>query len=248
MTIMKLKLLLLLLITALFHFISGYTSDQPKLSMLIFMDKDCSLCEDLLINLLPELDEQFYLEYTFYQKEEEDALFLLEEITREFGETSRYPVILVGNRLLQGLEIYTRLKETLLEFSQGDDCCIPLHYNFLNDLHNPFETAFPVYLTYIFSSESIFQPAPDSTFSTLQEEFPLLEIREFNLSTAEGREMNGNLCSKYQIPEDDVDLTPKVFIGNDLLYSEEINYDALRRLILKYKDRFNVQPWPSTGH
>ena len=81
--------------------------------MLIFLSENCVICDDFQIHYLPDLESKYHLEYTLYYDYDDNSKELLKEIENEFGKIEDFPIILMGNELIIGDEIYSKLEATI---------------------------------------------------------------------------------------------------------------------------------------
>ena len=238
---MKKVLFIIILLTCRFWLLFGNDDESPKISMLIFLTDNCDICIDLQFTYLPDLENKHNLEYTLYYDYEDNAGPLLSVIENEFGKIEVFPIILIGNVLIKGNEIYSKLETTIEEYASLGGCCVPLLY----EIEEKQESAdkFPVHIAYIYGNNSSEFKKTNSDFTELKEKYPLMIIKQFNIETDEGNQMNNALCKFYHLTEKDYNKTPKIFIGDDTLLESQVNFDSIKMLITKYKENEEIAPW-----
>jgi len=235
----KIILFFILILTGFSLF--GISDGTVKINMLIFVTENCEICDDLQTSILPDLESKYHLEYTIYYDFNENTKALLKEIEQEFGKLEEYPVILMGSQLITGDEIYSKFESLIEEFAGMGGCCVPLLFNFQEKQVS--SAIFPVHMAYIFDKTDAELNQTDNDLEKLKGIYPSLNIREFNLDTLEGEQMNQALCKYYNLTEKDYLKTPKMFIGNETLLDMQFNIDTLKMLIRKYQENEDLAPW-----
>ena len=238
---MKNKIMIIILFFCIFSVLCGIEGEQPKLNMLIFLSENCEICEDFLIQILPALENKHHLEYTIYYDYEDNAKYLLTEIENEFGKMEKFPIVLMGNELIKGDEIYSKLEATIEEYSSLGGCCVPLLYEF--EQKEEESNKFPVYIAYVYGNDVAEFKKTNNDLEELTENYPLLTIKKFNIETIEGKRINDSLCKTYHIADKDYNKTPKMFVGDDLLIESQVNFDSIKMLIIRYKENEEISPW-----
>ncbi|MBC8186470.1 hypothetical protein H8E88_35770 [candidate division KSB1 bacterium] len=240
---MRKALIITILIFCNFINLFGYDSESIKINMLIFLSENCEICDDFLINQLPDLESKYYIEYTLYYDYEENSKALLREIEKEFGKVGDFPIILMGNDLIKGDEIYSKLETTIEDYVRLGGCCVPLLYEFEQNLTAEDSHKFPVHIAHIFGNDSKENQNTNNIFDELKAKYPLLEIKEFDIETENGMQKNKALCKFYNFAEGDYDKTPKIFIGEDVLIGSQVDFDSIKMLIVRYQDDEEVPAW-----
>ncbi len=238
---MKKVLIIIILIFCNFIYLFGYNNESIKINMLILISENCVICDDFQINILPDLESKYHLEYTFYYGYEDNSKALLTEIENEFGKIEDFPIILMGNELIIGDEIYSKLEATIEKYSSLGGCCVPLLYEFEQKAEE--SNKFPAHIAYIYGKDIAEFKKTNSDLSELKEKYPLLTIKKFNIEMDEGKRMNDALCKSYNIADKDYNKTPKIFIGDDSLIEFQVNFDSIEMLIIRYKENEEISPW-----
>lgn len=135
---MKKLFIIIILVSCCFLYSSESEIQQEisKVQLLIFLSEECDICFDVLNFLIPELEEKYLLEMNIYYGDENDSKILLAEIKKEFGKIEEFPIILIGNKLIRGDEVYTKLEVIIDEYSHSGGCCVPLLYEVENKSEN----------------------------------------------------------------------------------------------------------------
>ena len=55
--------------------------------------------------------------------------------------------------------------------------------------------------------------------------------------------MNNALCGLLELTETDQYNAPKIFIGNEVLKEDQLNYDSIRMLIKRHQENEDIAPW-----
>jgi len=238
---MKRVFFLIILLSSSVLFCFGEEDDMIKIQMLIFLTDDCAICDDFISFILPDMETKHNLEYTLYYEFEDNAKTLLKEIEKEFGKIEVFPIILMGSVLIKGDEIYSKLETTIEEYASLGGCCVPLLFEV--EERQESSDKFPVHIAYIYGKNSTEFKRTNSNFNELEEKYPLLIIKKFNIETDEGKLMNNALCKFYHLAEKDYKKTPKVFIGDDTLLETQVNFNSIKMLIIKYRENEETAPW-----
>jgi len=240
---MKKIFFVIILFSFSFLFSSDFDQEMPKVQLLLFLSEECEICFDVLNILIPELEEKYFLEINIYCEDEAHSKLLLSEIEKEFGKNDEFPIILIGNKLIRGDEVYTKLEEIINEYSHSGGCCVPLLYEIEQEISAVDSLTFPVHIAYIYRKNAAEFKNTNSSLKKLKDKYPLLEIKEFNIDSDEGKQMNNTLCKFYNLAEKDYNKTPKIFIGDDVLLDSQINYDSIKMLIIRNEEIENKLPW-----
>ena len=238
---MKKTFFLILLICSSCVLLSGNSDESPKIHLLILLTEDCFVCNDLQNNILPELESKHHLEYTLYYDFEDSAKSLLSEIEQEFGKIDDFPIILMGNKLIEGDEIYSKLETTIDEYAGLGGCCVPLLFDFEEKQQS--SDKFPVHIAYIYRKDSAEFESTLSNLKKLKQMYISLDIKKYNLDTENGKQVNDALCTFFNVAEKNYNKTPKMFIGDDTLIEDQVNYDAIKMLIKRYQENEDIAPW-----
>ena len=238
---MKKKLIIIIVLICISWILYGIDGEQPKINMLIFLSENCGICDDFQIQILPALESKHHLEYTLYYDYEDNAKALLTEIENEFGKMENFPIVLMGNELIKGDEIYSKLEATIEEYSSLGGCCVPLLYEYEQKAEEL--NKFPVYIAYIYGKDIAEIKKTNNDLNELKEKYPLLTIKKFDIETDKGKRMNDTLCKFYHIADKDYNKIPKIFIGYDILLESQVNFDSIEMLIIRYKENEEISPW-----
>ena len=238
---MKKLLIIIILIFGTFIYLFGNNSESIKINMLIFLSDNCVICDDFLFYQFPYLESKYHLEYTLYYDYEENSEALLREIENEFGKVEDFPIILIGNELIIGDEIYSKLEAAIEKYSNLGGCCVPLLYEFEQKKEE--SNKLSVHIAYIYGKDIAEFKKTNSDFEKLKEKYPLLTFKKINIETDEGKRINDALCEFYHIADKDYNKTPKIFIGDETLIQSQVNFDSIKMLIIRYGDNKEISPW-----
>ena len=238
---MKKILFFIILVLGALLYSSEPEHDSPKINMLIFLTDNNENCNDLQLYILPELESKHHLEYTLYYDFEDSAKSLLSEIEQEFGKIDDFPIILMGNKLIEGDEIYSKLETTIDEYAGLGGCCVPLLFDFEEKQQS--SDKFPVHIAYIYRKDSAEFERTLSNLEKLKQMYILLDFKKYNIDTENGKQVNDALCTFFNVVEKNYNKTPKMFIGDDTLIEDQVNYDAIKMLIKRYQENEDIAPW-----
>ncbi|RLC51894.1 MAG: hypothetical protein DRH79_05565, partial [Candidatus Cloacimonadota bacterium] len=120
-------------------------------------------------------------------------------------------------------------------------CCVPLLFDFEEKQQS--SDKFPVHIAYIYRKDSAEFERTLSNLEKLKQMYILLDIKKYNLDTENGKQVNDALCTFFNVAEKNYNKTPKMFIGDDTLIEDQVNYDAIKMLIKRYQENEDIAPW-----
>lgn len=259
------------LITAILLLLTGLASaDEPVARFFVFQAQDCAYCravdEEVLIPLAAEYGGRVEIRtFDIGAFENYEVLLRLE---RQYGVPGlAIPQIFIGDQVLMGEEQIRdelpRIVDQCLD--QGgcpfpsEDMPIAAPQGTPGSTPDPFceepgssdETgmcevvegalAAPVYIAYFHSPGCAECDRVAHDLSYLQDEYPNLEVRSFDINTC--APLNEAMCEREGIPPEKRLLAPAVFVGNEYLVGRDLTHDRLEEVIIRHSQVGCIPPW-----
>ncbi|MDO9577569.1 MAG: hypothetical protein Q7J16_06750 [Candidatus Cloacimonadales bacterium] len=101
----------------------------------------------------------------------------------------------------------------------------------------------PIYIAYFFKTGCKHCDRTYYDLKQIKSKYPQTIIREYNIASQEGMNLNEALCKKYQIPENKHLVTPMVFLGNEYLMEEKARFRNIEDIIRADFSSLQISPW-----
>jgi glutaredoxin len=162
----------------------------------------------------------------------------LAKLENRFGKKeSDLPVLIIGNHLLSGeREVMEKLDPLILEYqAKGGIPTPPVEIQSTMAAAPSKSSDVSIELTYFHQEGCPRCDRANALLKYLLGKYPKLNIKEVNLNTSDGKQLNEILSNRLNIPSEKRLIAPAIFIGNKYLPPEEITLSGLESLILKYE-------------
>ena len=246
------------------------SAQQPVARIFVFQAQDCAHCRAVEEDILTPLSQQYgaQLEIRFFDVGAPGNYEVMLRLERESGLSgAAIPEVFIDDQVLVAEEPIREQLQGLIDsclaaggcdFPSGD---VPVAAPSLpsdtaatpycEEPANPAdagvcevvggELAAPVSVAYFYSPGCLECDRVARDLSYLEQEYPHLEIRSFDINTC--APLNEAICDRYGIPAEERLLTPALFIGNECLIGEEISVERLEALIQRYGEEPCTVPW-----
>jgi len=247
----KLILLFLFLIIVVLGIDGGRSSNifalsEGKVRMFMFYAEDCSHCQSIINEFLPELKKKYgpIIEVKYFEIGEPKNYELLREMEREYGDTSNeIPAIFIDSFVLgSGEEIEENLDSIVGQcISKGGCDWPPLPEGTLTEVKEISPASNKVIHLIYFSRPGCKEcQRVRYLLNHLKLKYSYLQIEEYDLSLKESKELEVNLCIKYGVPRKKWLVSPVIFVGEDYLLEDKVNDVNLEMLLSKYSERGTI--------
>ena len=216
------------------------SSQQPgRMDLYFFFAQDCQPCQTILQSYLPTLKPlNPFIEIKTFDVGNPVYYEALLKLESRFGKKeSELPVVVIGNHFLSGeREVMEKLTPLIIEYqAKGEIPTPPLEISSAIASPPPKASGVSIELTYFHQKGCPKCDRANALLKYLLGKYPKLNIKEVNLNTPDGKQLNEILSNRIQLPSEKRLIAPALFIGNDYLPPEEIVLSRVESLILKYE-------------
>jgi glutaredoxin len=212
-------------------------SEQPgRIDLYFFYAEDCESCQVILQSYLPTLRPLFpSLEIKTFDVANPSYYEALAEMEKRLGrKESELPVGFIGDQILSGeKEFMERLNPLLLEYQMKGGAALPPLG--ISSKPKPSGKTFSVDLAYFHQKGCPKCERTNYLLKYLRGKYPHLNIKEIDLNTPDGKQLNETLSNRVNLPAEKRLIAPTIFIGNDHLSPEEVTESRIETLIRKYE-------------
>lgn len=227
-------------------------SPEGKVRMFIFYAEDCPHCDYLIHDLLPQLEQKWgpVIEKRLFEISDAQNYDLLVKMENQYDDIeNEIPTVFVDQYVLGSLsEIEENLKDIVKKCISKGGCDWP----FLSELVQPDAGKTTVsdkttYLAYFSQPGCKECDRVHYLIKNLEQNYPHLNVREYDLSFEENMELELALCIEYEVPRKKWLTSPIVFIGQDYLLGKDLDKAHLEKLLQKYREVGSSPPWDKVG-
>lgn len=232
-------------------------ADGNSISICVFYGRDCEDCYRIITQFFPKVFSSYpgKLEVKYYEitePENYEALVRVEEAWRDLQ--NEFPVVVVGDYLLDLEDIESRLPEVLGGYL-GKDVRFPRPDLLKNakytlspqweshELLIPDTVSKRIYIAYFYEIGCRQCDRAEYQIKYLESKYPEVEVRRFDMGVTKNKILAEAIGILTGVPEKKRMSTPTVFIGLDYLLGKDITDRNLASLIEKYRGQANVPPW-----
>ena len=219
-------------------FVSQGLSQPPApVKVSVFYAEDCPSCGGLLQGYLPGLKSTYpFLEIQTFDIKDPSYYEALARLEKQFGRSSSdLPVVFIGDQMLSGeQEVMSRLDPLILEYQMMGELVPKLPPIEIPSKPTVSEETFSVDLAYFYQKGCPKCDRAGYLLKYLANKYPRLNIKEIDLTTADGKRLNETLSNRLRLPSEKRLIAPSIFIGEDCLSPEEITESRVEALIEKY--------------
>jgi len=227
------RLMVFILCIALFSWaVHGMAQQSPSIQIYFFYTEDCQPCQVILQSYFPTLKTMFpTLEIKTFDVGNPAYYEALTKLEKKFGRTgNELPIVFIGDQMLSGeMEIMEKLNPLLLEVqAKGGASPPPIE---IPSMAKPSTKSFTVDLAYFYQKGCPKCDRASYLLKYLSKKYPLLNIKEIDLNTLDGKRLNEILSNRLNLPTEKRLIAPSIFIGSDYLSPEEITESNVETLI-----------------
>ena len=268
---MKSLICTLIILCLLLSIPSSIFAEDKPIQFYLFYSNECDHCEDIRYDLIPYLQLNYKLEVKEFEITDKKNYDLLLHLEKQYKrEGNEIPIIFIGDKILSGDEINMELIEILdkyaitgceypvLEVSNTppdttNESPVIISVSF-DTTSKPPDTAniIPdtvdikpklIFIAYFYKTGCKHCDRTIYDLRALQQIYPQLVIREYDITLDENTELNEALCQLYNVEEKYHQATPMIFIGEEYLLNDNIKFTSVEPLIKKYLPNGTKIPW-----
>jgi len=234
-----------LLLWAILMFAAGAAhAQQPVVRALFFYSPTCPHCEAVIKEYIPPLLQKYgkQLEIAFIDisnPQNYEGLLRLEAAYGLDSTKTGVPEVFIGDKVLTGeFAIRGQMESIIQEYLAKGGVDYPALAR-INPEGTPAPTptpntpAKPIALAYFYKPGCQECNRVEYDLRLLESRVPGLKVYRFDV--VEQAPLNEWLGQRNGVPEDRRLVAPAVFVGDDFLVGEQVTYDALSRLVEKYR-------------
>ncbi len=204
--------------------------------------------------IIKPLSEKYPIEVQSFSVDQLKNYDLLLKFEKEFKvKESELPAVIIGNKIMGGegeirknLEAVVKLYAdrggspwpSLEPVSMGEEGWIP---------HAPTEedkkSGKIIYAAFVYMPGCLHCEEMKAELKKWAVQVPDLRIKIFSLAKKENKEIDEALSLIYQVPEAKRLADHKLYMGEDYLWSEELNHKSFLKLVDKYQGKGAPPPW-----
>lgn len=219
-------------------------AQQPVVRALFFYSPTCPHCEAVIREFIPPLMQKYgtQLEIAFIDISNPQNYQGLLQLEAAYGLDSTktgVPEVFIGDKVLTGEFAIRDNMEAIVQsyLAQGG-----VDYPSIARINpegspaptsTPVASAKPIALAYFYKAGCQECSRVEYDLRLLQSRVPGLTVYRFDI--VEQAPLNEWLGRRNGVPEDKRLVAPAVFVGDDFLVDEQVTYDALSKLVDKYK-------------
>jgi cytochrome c biogenesis protein CcdA/glutaredoxin len=245
-------------------------AEEPVVRFFVFEAQDCEHCRVVREEVLAPLQEQYgrQIEIQTFDIGAMENYEVMVRLEKEYGVSGlAIPQIFIGDTVLVGEEeIQERLGALVDQILEAGGCDYPTEDKPVaapampsGTAAEPFcedpaavseadvcevvggELAAPVYVAYFHSPGCPECDRVSYDLSYLEQRYPNLEVRKFDLNTC--APLNEAMSERSGVPPEERLLTPAVFIGDEYLVGDELTVERLEEVIKAHGQGGCIPPW-----
>lgn len=224
------------------------TSDGV-VEILAFTKSDCKDCEYFNKELLPRVKEKYgdRIKVRLLDVTQSDNIRKMVNIESAYGKTEMLlpQVYIDGAALIGPVEVKERLEELIDAFlaKGGTDMPVIPHENEAQSAPPP--EAKPIYITYFYREGCRKCDPVTLQLDYLKKFDSQVVMRQYDLMTTRGIEMNEAMCSYAGVPDKERAVAPSVFVGYDYLSGKNLTGKGIKEAVEKVRNTGTPDPWHS---
>ena len=228
--------------------LSLFAQDEklPSVEVYFFYSEDCEDCQAVIKDVLSPLQEVYNLNIKSFEIGNVENYELLCKIEEKYDDyDNEIPIIVIGDYILgSASEIREKLETLVQEYMAKGGIEFPaIDIKEVVPVTEPV-TANKVYIAYFYEIGCEKCDRATYELKCLENRYPNLVVKKFDLTRNENKRLNEALCKLYQVPDKKRLTSPIAFIGEEFLIEDEINRRRIAELIQKYQTGENeIIPW-----
>jgi hypothetical protein len=161
------------------------------------------------------------------------------------------PVVIVGNHILGGeTKIRTDLEAVVRSYAEKGGTQWPSLQTARRERWIPSapteedqRSGKIIYAAFFYTRGCLDCEAKRANLERWALQFPDLRIRAFNLTREENKRLDEALCQIYRVPESKRLVANVLYLGEEYLSGDDLQYDSFKKLVSKYEGRWAPPPW-----
>ena len=215
---------------------------------LVFSSPSCGTCRFLDDEVLPRIEEKYgsRIEYRYVDVSEDIEMFrAMLDLEAAYGrKRMEIPQVYIGGDALIGEdETGERIEEVIEKYVALGGTDMPQIPSGDGEPGPAARSDRPVYVTYFYSEGCRDCDAVHMELRYLEKYNPNVKMREYDLSTERGLEMNEALSTMGQVPESERVVAPSVFVGNEYLAGDKLTAENLETAVERVSVTGNDEVW-----
>jgi len=228
---------------------TGQTASMDKTILHIFIAPDCPDCQKLERGLFKEIAGKYSgrIRIQYHKVDDSREYKLLLDFERLLKDrNNEIPAAVINDRILGGVGEIERELEALLDLQLGHKKIIDQKSNTGESLKNNIIAETPsdsIYLAFVTNQRCQKCGRAEYMLKALQEQYPRLVVKKFDLQTKEGKVIAEALGMIYNVPAKQRMIAPSAFVGDDHLIDKQIDDASLSALVGRYSNGTKRIPW-----
>jgi len=227
---------------------TAFALPESEVKMFIFYAEDCPHCDYIIHEFLPELERKWgpILEKKLFEISDPQNYDLLVKLENEYGDTENdIPVIFIDQYILGSFqEIEEKLESIVRDCISQGGCDWPLVSKLAQPNTREIDPSNKtIHLAYFYQPGCRECDRVNYRIKSLEQKYPDLTVREYDLSFEKNKELELALCIEYGVPKEKWLVSPIVFVGQDYLLGKDLDEAHLEELLQKYRESGSSPPW-----
>ena len=202
--------------------------------------------------LITPLSKKYTIESKFLSVNELNNYDLLIKFEKELKEEEAdLPVVLIRNHLLSGeARIRKDLEELVKSYSEKGGTPWPSLQSVTRGRWIPSAPTEEdqklgriIYAAFFYTPGCLECEETRAELEQWAPQFPDLRIRTFSLTREENKKLHAAFCLIYQVPESKRLVPNLIYLGEDYLWADDLQYDSFKKLVSKYQGKGAPAPW-----
>jgi hypothetical protein len=178
-----------------------------------------------------------------------DLLIKFEKELKQEG--TELPVVIIGNHLLSGeARIRNDLEELVKSYSESGGTPWPSLQPVRMERWIPSaptekeqKSGKIIYAAFFYTPGCLECEETRAELEQWAPQFPDLRIRTFKLTRDDNKKLDEALSQIYQVPESERLMPNVLYIGEDYVDADDLQYDSFKKLVSKYEGKWAPPPW-----
>ncbi|MDO9390704.1 MAG: hypothetical protein Q7U71_02910 [bacterium] len=228
---------------------------DTRLQVQLFVARDCPDCAQLKKGLFSKLSQEYQdrMAMVYHEVDNPAEYQALLNYEKAFNDrNNQIPAVVVGNRILGGVQEIERDLERLIKESLANKAMETPKSNSPATLDKSGRkadktmetgTVDSIYLAFVSNARCQKCSRAEYMLKALKAQYPNLRVEKIDVVSDSSKLLVEALGLMYGLPDNKRMIAPSAFVGRDFLIGDDINDQSLSELLVKYKSGSGRVPW-----